>query len=90
MDPKLDIQKCPSCAASAVELMTAKEVAAFLKISIKTVYAYAERGTMPVYWRFQRNVRFEKRQIMDWMQRHNQASRFSTNSNRGYGVTTER
>src|SRR5437667_1343882 len=46
--------------------MTAKEVATFLKISVKTVYSYARRNMIPMYWKFQTNVRFEKRQIIDW------------------------
>jgi excisionase family DNA binding protein len=53
--------------------MTAKEVASFLKISVKTVYSYARRNMIPLYWKFQSNVRFEKRQIIDWMKEHNQA-----------------
>jgi excisionase family DNA binding protein len=55
--------------------MTAKEVASFLKISVKTVYSYARRNMIPLYWKFQSNVRFEKRQIIDWMKEHNQAVR---------------
>jgi len=53
--------------------MTAKEVALFLKISVKTVYSYARRNMIPTYWKFQRSVRFEKRQIIEWMKEHNQA-----------------
>jgi len=56
-----------------IEIMTAKEVASFLKISVKTVYSYASRRMMPIYWKFQNNVRFEKQQILDWMRQNNQA-----------------
>jgi len=55
--------------------MTAKEVAAFLKISVKTVYSYASRNMIPTYWKFQSNVRFEKQQIIEWMKQKNQAPR---------------
>lgn len=54
--------------------MTAKEVASFLKISVKTVYSYAHRNMIPTYWKFQTNIRFEKRQILEWMQETNQAT----------------
>ena len=65
-------EKSPTGLLDGIEIMTAKEVAAFLKISTKTVYSYASRG-MPVYWKFQNNIRFEKHQIIDWMREHNQA-----------------
>jgi len=52
--------------------MTAKEVASLLKISVKTVYSYARRNMIPMYWKFQSNVRFEKTQIIEWMKERNQ------------------
>ncbi len=58
---------------TSVEIMTAKEVASFLKISVKTVYSYASRRMMPIYWKFQNNVRFERQQILEWMRENNQA-----------------
>ncbi len=67
--------KCPSSTPYVPQIMTAKEVAEFLKISVKTVYSYAEREMMPVYWRFQRNVRFERRQIIEWIEKRNDRSR---------------
>ena len=57
----------PTSPEGSVEIMTAKEVASFLKISVKTVYSYANRRMMPIYWKFQNNVRLEKQQIMEWM-----------------------
>jgi predicted DNA-binding transcriptional regulator AlpA len=65
--------KCPTCSGDSIEIMTAKDVALFLKISVKTVYSYANRKMLPTYWKFQNNVRFEKRQIIEWMKEHNQA-----------------
>ena len=62
----------------SIQIMTAKEVATFLKISIKTVYSYANRGMMPIYWKFQTNIRFEKHQIIAWMKENNQAAPIKT------------
>jgi predicted DNA-binding transcriptional regulator AlpA len=58
----------------SIEIMTAKEVASFLKISVKTVYSYARRSMLPTYWKFQNNVRFERGQILEWMKTRNQAT----------------
>jgi excisionase family DNA binding protein len=66
--------KCRICSAKSIEIMTAKEVASFLRISVKTVYSYARRNMIPTYWKFQNNVRFEKRQIVEWMKEYNQAA----------------
>ena len=63
----------PSSTA-AIEILTAKEVASLLKISVKTVYSYARRGMIPTYWKFQSNIRFEKQQILEWMKEANQAT----------------
>ena len=74
MNRKSDDSQCPSGSAPTVEIMTAKEVASFLKISVKTVYSYARRNMIPTYWKFQSNVRFEKRQILEWVKETNQAT----------------
>ena len=78
MNSNREDSKCPVCSAYLVEIMTAKEVATFLKISVKTVYSYARRNMIPMYWKFQTNVRFEKRQIIDWMREQNQAPRVAS------------
>ena len=57
-----------------IEILTAKEVASLLKISVKTVYSYARRNMIPTYWKFQSNIRFEKQQILEWMKEANQAA----------------
>lgn len=49
------------------ELLTAKELHGFLKISVKTIYGYVERGLIP-YVRIQSNVRFPKRRILKWIE----------------------
>jgi excisionase family DNA binding protein len=59
---------------AAIEILTAKEVASLLKISVKTVYSYARRNMIPTYWKFQSNIRFEKQQILEWMKETNQAT----------------
>jgi len=61
------------------ELMTAKDLEALLKIDVKTIYAYVQKGLIP-YVRIQSNVRFVKRQIFDWIGEHNYRPR-PTNGN---------
>ena len=53
-----------------LELLTAKELEAILKISKKTIYSYVERGLIP-YVRIESNVRFLKPQIAEWIEEHN-------------------
>lgn len=48
-------------------MMTAKELEALLRIDVKTIYSYVQRGLIP-YVRIQSNVRFMRRQIMEWVQ----------------------
>jgi excisionase family DNA binding protein len=50
------------------EMFTAKELQQLLKISAKTIYGYVQRGLIP-YVRIQSNVRFPKRQILEWIER---------------------
>ena len=52
------------------EMLTAKELEQLLKISAKTIYRYVQRGLIP-YVRIQSNVRFPKRQILEWIARQN-------------------
>lgn len=52
----------------AGEMFTAKELQQLLKISVKTIYGYVQRGLIP-YVRIQSNVRFPKRQILEWIER---------------------
>jgi len=61
------------------ELMTAKDLEALLKIDVKTIYSYVERGLIP-YVRIQSNVRFARRHINDWLAEHSYEPR-SKNGN---------
>jgi excisionase family DNA binding protein len=49
------------------ELMTAKEVEEMLRIDVKTVYSYVQRGLLP-YVKIQSNVRFLRKEILKWME----------------------
>ena len=60
--------KMPPSAASpdSNEIMTAKEVEELLRIDVKTIYSYAQRGLLP-YVRIQSNLRFIRSDILKWM-----------------------
>ena len=49
------------------DILTAKELEAYLRIDVKTIYAYVQRGLMP-HIRIQSNLRFRKRDILEWME----------------------
>ncbi|HEY4360350.1 MAG TPA: type IV secretion system DNA-binding domain-containing protein [Bryobacteraceae bacterium] len=51
------------------EMLTAKEVEELLRIDVKTVYSYAQRGLLP-YVKIQSNLRFVKSEILKWMAEH--------------------
>jgi predicted DNA-binding transcriptional regulator AlpA len=53
--------------ANSSELLTAKEVEELLRIDVKTVYSYAQRGLLP-YVKIQSNLRFVKSEILKWME----------------------
>ncbi len=50
------------------EFLTAKDLEAILKIDAKTIYSYVQRGLIP-YVKIQSNVRFSKREILEWIER---------------------
>ena len=50
------------------ELLTAKELQELLKIDVKTIYSYVQRGLIP-YVRIQSNVRFRRQEIFDWVEK---------------------
>jgi predicted DNA-binding transcriptional regulator AlpA len=52
------------------ELLTARELEALLRIDVKTIYSYVQRGLIP-YVRIQSNLRFVRSQILDWIAAHN-------------------
>jgi excisionase family DNA binding protein len=49
------------------EMLTAKEVGMVLHVSVKTLYAYVQRGLIP-YVRIQSNVRFRREEILNWIE----------------------
>ena len=52
-----------------LDLMTAAEVAVWLRISLATAYAWAASGRIPSV-RFNGVVRFPRQQLKVWMQQH--------------------
>jgi len=50
-------------------LLTAKELAALLAVSPKTIYGYVARNLIPHY-RIAASVRFRARDITDWLRSH--------------------
>jgi excisionase family DNA binding protein len=48
------------------EILTAKELEAFLRIDVKTIYSYVQRGIIP-HMRIESNVRFSKYQVLEWL-----------------------
>jgi predicted DNA-binding transcriptional regulator AlpA len=56
-------------ATESKELLTAKEVEALLRIDVKTIYSYVQRGLIP-YVRIQSNLRFVKADVLAWVAEH--------------------
>jgi Helix-turn-helix domain len=52
------------------EVLTVRDLEALLKIDIKTIYGYVQRGLIP-YVRIQSNLRFLKSQIVVWIENQN-------------------
>jgi predicted DNA-binding transcriptional regulator AlpA len=50
-------------------LLTAKEVEALLRIDVKTIYNYVQRGLIP-YVRIQSNLRFVRSDVLAWVAEH--------------------
>ena len=49
------------------EMLTAKDLEAILKIDVKTIYSYVQKGLIP-YVRIQSNVRFRREEIFEWIE----------------------
>jgi len=63
----LQVKVSPTPAnGSANDLLTAKELEEMLRIDVKTIYSYAQRGLIP-YVKIQSNLRFVRSDIMTWM-----------------------
>ena len=54
---------------NASDFMTAKEVEAWLRIDVKTLYLYAKRKFIP-HVRLQHNVRFRRADLQRWVDRY--------------------
>jgi predicted DNA-binding transcriptional regulator AlpA len=54
-------------------MLKATDLEALLKIDVKTIYRYAQRGLIP-YVRIQSNLRFRKREILEWLDRQSHHS----------------
>lgn len=50
------------------QFLTAKDLEAILRIDVKTIYAYVQKGLIP-YVKIQSNVRFSIREILDWIEK---------------------
>lgn len=48
------------------EMLTARELEALLRIDVKTIYAYVQKGLIP-YVRIQSNIRFIRDEILEWI-----------------------
>jgi Helix-turn-helix domain len=49
------------------DLLTAKELEAFLRIDVKTIYKYVQLELIP-YVRMESNIRFSKHQVLRWLE----------------------
>jgi predicted DNA-binding transcriptional regulator AlpA len=49
------------------EILTARELEGFIRIDVKTIYAYVKFGQIP-YMRMGSNLRFCKREILAWLE----------------------
>ena len=56
------------------ELLTAKEVEELLRIDVKTIYGYVQKGLMP-YVRIQSNLRFSKPDVLAWLAEHRSSNK---------------
>jgi excisionase family DNA binding protein len=56
--------------ASLPDILTARELEKFLRIDVKTIYSYVQRGLIP-YVRIESNIRFLKHQVLAWLEERN-------------------
>jgi predicted DNA-binding transcriptional regulator AlpA len=56
------------------ELLTAKEVEELVRIDVKTIYGYVQKGLIP-YVRIQSNLRFLKSEVLTWVADHSSKRR---------------
>jgi predicted DNA-binding transcriptional regulator AlpA len=56
------------------ELLTAKEVEELVRIDVKTIYGYVQKGLIP-YVRIQSNLRFLRSEVIAWVAEHSSRRR---------------
>ncbi len=66
----------PQRSSAAPELLTARELETMLKIDVKTIYSYVQRGLIP-YVKIQSNVRFLKEEILRWIEEQSHRPRLA-------------
>ena len=57
----------PTRSDNELEMFTAKDLEELLKIDVKTLYGYVNRGLIP-YVKIESNLRFPRRRIFDWIE----------------------
>jgi excisionase family DNA binding protein len=62
----LELKRTPAAVHGSKELLTAKELEELLRIDVKTIYSYVQRGLIP-YVRIQSNLRFVKSEVLAWL-----------------------
>ena len=80
--PSMSVRQINAEYSSVPELLTARDLEALLKIDVKTIYSYVQRGLIP-YVKIQSNVRFLKTQIIEWIERQNYRPGASGNGRAG-------
>ncbi|HTR35843.1 MAG TPA: type IV secretion system DNA-binding domain-containing protein [Bryobacteraceae bacterium] len=66
--------EAPVAGQGGKELLTAKEVEELVRIDVKTIYGYVQRGLIP-YIRIQSNLRFLKSEVLAWVADHSSKRR---------------
>ena len=51
------------------DMLTAKELEKLLKIDVKTIYSYVQKGILP-YVKIESNLRFVRSEILEWIDEH--------------------
>jgi hypothetical protein len=76
--PQISTIPRPIRGEKIAEMITARELEAFFKIDVETIYMHVQKGLIP-YVRIQSDLRFIRREILDWIDqlsfRHQPADR---------------
>lgn len=84
MDRTSRIAAPPAGTGAAPEMLTAKDLEALLKIDVKTIYSYVQRGLIP-YVRIESNLRFSRSEILEWIEQHSYRPRPVNGNGHGNG-----